>query len=67
MYFIACLYAVLCYDDKRRKYTYYIRQATTVFASLFLKRAHLETYMGLFTANTQIRVLIDMKRLSESN
>lgn len=66
MYFTACLHEVLCYDDKRRKYTYYIKQATTV-ASLFLKRAHLESYMGLFTTNKQIRVLIDMKRLSESN
>lgn len=66
MYFTACLYAVLCYDEKRRKYTYYIKQATTV-ALPFLRRAHLESYMGLFTTNIQIRVLIDMKRLSESN
>lgn len=66
MYFMACLYAVLCYDDKRRKYTYYIKQAATV-ALLFLKREHLKSCMGLFTTNIQIRVLIDMKRLSESN
>lgn len=66
MYFMACLYAVLCYDDKRRKYTYYIKQATTV-ALFFLKREHLESCMGLFITNIQIRILIDMKRLSESN
>lgn len=66
MYFLACLYSVLCYDAKTRKYSYYIKQTPTV-ALLLLKGAHLGSYMDLFTTNIQIRVLIDMKRLSESN